>query len=97
MNIIRHRGGVLITLYVKPGSNREGFELNDEIVFHTRERAERGRANRALIKYLSKIFSIPASSISIVRGVRDRVKTVYIEGVDERDVVSKLMEYARRE
>jgi hypothetical protein len=40
--------------------------------------AEKGKANNSLISYLSKLFKIPKSSISIVKGEVSRFKTLEI-------------------
>ncbi|MCB1682265.1 MAG: DUF167 domain-containing protein [Rhodospirillales bacterium] len=44
---------------------------------------EKGKANAALIKLLSKHWGIPKSAISIVRGETSRVKVLEVEGIDE--------------
>ncbi len=40
---------------------------------------EKGKANDALTALLSKTWRIPASSIIIVRGITDRIKTLRID------------------
>lgn len=57
---------------------------------------EHGKANKALIKLLSKSWRLPASSISLVSGAKDRNKVLLIEG-DGRALVAKLSEWAARE
>lgn len=39
---------------------------------------EKGKANAALVKLLSKRWKIPKSEISIIKGVTERRKTVHI-------------------
>lgn len=43
---------------------------------------EKGKANAALLKLLSKHWGIPKSAIEIVRGETSRVKVLEIEGAD---------------
>jgi len=42
-----------------------------------------GKANRALIAYLSKFFARPKSAICITRGECSRRKTITIEGISQ--------------
>ena len=37
-----------------------------------------GKANKAIIEYLSKIFSVPKSYITILKGEKNSVKDLYI-------------------
>lgn len=41
---------------------------------------EAGKANRALLKLLSKAWGLPKSSMTIVQGLTDRNKVIEIEG-----------------
>ena len=41
---------------------------------------EKGKANAALIKLLSKTYKIPKSSIKITKGDTNRLKTLEIDG-----------------
>ncbi len=43
---------------------------------------EKGKANAALIKLLSKHWGVPKSAIEIVRGETSRVKVIEVEGVE---------------
>ena len=45
---------------------------------------EKGKANAALVKLLSKRWKIPKSEISIIKGVTERRKTVHIAGAPDR-------------
>jgi len=42
-----------------------------------------GRANAALCKLLAGAAGLPASRVSVVRGLTSRDKTVRFEGIDE--------------
>lgn len=45
---------------------------------------EQGRANKALIKFVSKQWRVPKSHITLVSGAKDRLKTLNIEGEQTR-------------
>ncbi len=80
--------GVIIQIYVKPESNKEELVLEGgELVFYTTEPPEKGRANAALIRYLSKRLGIPVSKIDIISGQRDRLKMILIRDVKFDDIV----------
>lgn len=81
LNLRSTPNGVLVSVYVRPSARRDGIEVTDEIVVHTREPAEDNRANLAVMKLLSKALGVPRSSVSIVRGTTSRVKELYISGV----------------
>jgi len=40
-----------------------------------------GKANKALIAFLSEYYKITKSNISIIKGLKTRYKTVNIEGI----------------
>jgi uncharacterized protein (TIGR00251 family) len=50
-----------------------------------------GKANRALIKYLSNILGIPVSSVEIVAGDKGRNKIIGIYGLTIAEVNQKIM------
>jgi uncharacterized protein (TIGR00251 family) len=83
---------------VRPGINklREGIiKITDEAVeLRVAAQPLEGEANRAVIKVISDILNVPKSNVEIVVGLKSRVKTVEIFGVDiggdEEDSVAKI-------
>ena len=49
-----------------------------------------GQANKALLKLLGKLLSLPPSSLEIRRGHTSRVKEVFVPGVDCVEVSHRL-------
>ncbi len=43
-----------------------------------------GKANKALIKLLAKSWGLPKTAISVKKGTKDRLKTLFIEGDPEQ-------------
>ncbi len=41
---------------------------------------EGGKANKALIKLLAKAWRLPKTTISVKKGAKNRMKTLFIEG-----------------
>lgn len=83
-------GRVRLSVRLQPGAGRNeagGVELDAEghafLRVRVTEPPEGGKANRALIKLLAKAWRLPASSIEVVAGAKDRRKTLEIAGGDE--------------
>ena len=47
---------------------------------------EQDRANKALIKYVSKLWEIPKSKIALVWGQKDRTKTLHIDAAGPNEL-----------
>ena len=69
-----------IKVKVKPGNREEMLvKLNDkEYIAYVREEAEKGKANKALVKLLSREFGVSFNDIYI-RNMRSRDKIVEID------------------
>lgn len=52
--------------------------LDDFIKIKIKERPIEGKANKAIIEYLSEILSIPKSKIQILNGDKSSIKTIQI-------------------
>lgn len=77
-----YKKGVLVKIIVKPNSSSKKFiqEINDEyILLNLNSPPQDGRANKELIKRLSKLLKITSGKITIVSGVKSKEKSVYIE------------------
>jgi len=88
-------GGVRLRVYVKPGSNKTALVVEeDELVFYTDEPPVQGRANASLKKFIAKAVGVNTSRVEIVRGLKDRVKTIVIRDVSKDRVVKALASVA---
>ena len=52
---------------------------NDEFEMRVKEKAEEGRANRAVIKVLANYFKIDESMIRLIKGFKERNKIFEIK------------------
>ncbi|MFQ5681827.1 MAG: DUF167 domain-containing protein [Candidatus Binatia bacterium] len=70
-----------IWVTVKPQAKREEVKktIIGEYLALVRTPAREGKANKALVKLLADHFSVPKSSIRIIRGQSSRRKLVEIE------------------
>ena len=69
-----------IQVNVKPGRKFDKVEIEEGVYFVSlKERAEKGKANKSLIKVLAKHFNVPASNIKILHGLLSHRKIVEIK------------------
>ena len=87
-------GGVRLTLRVQPGASRDELAVRPDGTLKVRIAAQPsgGAANRELIKFLSKLFSVPKSSITLKSGERSRLKSLFIEGVTAEELSRAIRE-----
>ena len=81
-------------LKVVPGASRESHEWMDaeKSLLKVRVTAapEKGKANRAVEKYLAGQLGVPAREVSIVSGNTSQKKVAEIAGLAETSVQAKL-------
>jgi len=92
MYIEEQEGGVILTVKVIPGSSRNALiqGAGDKLVIKLTSPPVEGKANKQLMKFLSKKLGVPPSSISIMRGGASREKILFIAGADGAAVRKKL-------
>ena len=81
--------GVLLRIRVVPNANCDalvGVQEDGTLRIRIQSPPINGKANKALIRFLSKSLKIPARRIMIQSGEAGRVKSVLIEGIAPRDV-----------
>lgn len=71
-----------IDLKVIPGARKNLFKSEQGLckVYLTAPPVE-GKANKALIEFLSGHFNVPKNRITIIRGLKSRHKTIAVEGI----------------
>lgn len=69
--------GILVNIKIVPNSSKNDIILEDEFVkVKITAQPIEGKANKALIEFLSKKFKIPKTSIEIVKGETSKEKTL---------------------
>lgn len=73
---------MIIYLKVKPNSKFENVEkINDKnFVVHIKKPPIENKANKELIKILTKFFGIPKSQINIIKGLKSKNKIIEVKG-----------------
>jgi uncharacterized protein (TIGR00251 family) len=86
-------GNLLLFLYVQPRASRN--ELvglhGDALKLRLTTPPVDGKANKAVIAFLAKLFKIPKSAVMIKSGLQSRSKKVLLSGLDEHDVRSLVL------
>jgi len=81
-------GSLLLRLHVQPRSSSNGLAGLHEDMLKLRLTTPPvdGKANKAVIAFLAKLFHLPKSSLTIKSGQQSRSKTVAIVGADVHQV-----------
>ena len=81
--------GILVNIKIVPNSSKNDIVLEEEFVkVKITAQPIEGKANKALIEFLSKKFKIPKTNIKIVKGETSKEKILYIETSDHKKISS---------
>ncbi len=84
--------GILATIKISPNAKKnEIIKTDTEVKIKITAQPVDGKANKALIEFLSKTFKIPKTSISIVKGETSKEKTILFF-VNDDEKILKLKE-----
>jgi len=84
----------VIRFRVKPGAGQNRVLGMDELgIVHVeiKERPQKGKANRELIRFLARLSGIDKERIRIKSGLTSRDKRVAFEGMDRETVLSRII------
>jgi len=81
-----------LQLRVQPGASRNEIVGLEEGILKVRITASpvKGKANQALLEFLSKTLGVSRSRLAISRGTTGRRKTVTVEGLSPSQVMERL-------
>lgn len=79
------KDGIIIKIKVIPGSSQSMIAgvIDNTLKIKLHSPPIDGRANKECIAFLSKLLKTPKSSISIINGEKNKLKTLYIKGEKE--------------
>jgi len=77
--------GILVTVHVVPKASETKIHLERDggITMHVNAPPLKGKANREIVKWLSKQLGTPSSQIRIVAGLTSNLKVIAIIGMNE--------------
>ncbi len=91
MKLEKTNEGVIIDIHVKPNSKRFGIAVeSDEVIVLCRAAPTKGKANRELMKELSKLFK---KRVNILSGFSSRQKRILIRDI-EKNKAKKILDAA---
>lgn len=87
------KDGIVITLKISPNASKNEIIKTDEgLKIKITAQPIDGKANKALIEYLSKQFKVPKTSIVIIKGETSKEKTLLIKVFDKQKL-SEIKEF----
>jgi uncharacterized protein (TIGR00251 family) len=73
--------GLILQVQVKPGSSRDQVVSDGEaVIVYTSAPADRGKANKAVLRLLADALDISTTAISLERGATSHTKTFVVAG-----------------
>ena len=87
INIREVEGGVVVSVKVQPNASRDRVvgEHGDQLKIAVTVAPEKGKANKVVIKVLSRLLDVKSSDIEILSGETSREKKVLIRNISEED------------
>ncbi|MFT4570443.1 MAG: hypothetical protein ACI8TX_000582 [Hyphomicrobiaceae bacterium] len=85
--------GVELAVRIVPNASRDGVAgvYGDRLKVHLTAPPVDGEANEGLQRFLGKQLRVAKTSVRIVRGVRDRSKTILIETPDPQRLAGRVV------
>ena len=93
LRLVKDERGLLLPVKVVPGASRTrlvGF-LDGALKVAVAAPPEKGKANKALVKFFAEVLDIPWARISIEHGHSSARKTLLLAGVSQLELVQKLL------
>ena len=86
-------GDVILSVKVHPNAGKDSIEgiREDHLSIKLCSPPLDGKANKALVKFISKKIKIPQSAIEIIQGDKSRIKVLRLKGIKPEDVQPKLI------
>lgn len=81
------KDGVILHIKISPNASKnEIIKTEDGVKIKITSPPVDGKANKALIEFLSKKFKVPKTSIEIIKGETSKEKTLLIKIFDENKI-----------
>lgn len=75
--------GIILRLRISPNSSKNQFIFTDDMIkLKITAQPIENKANKAVIEYLSKLFKVPKTKITILKGDTSKEKTLLIKTTD---------------
>lgn len=93
--ITERNGGVVISIEVSPGSDRDAFPdgyntWRNTVGCRTKARPREGEANKAVVHIISESLHVPLATVTLVSGAVSTQKKVFIADISKNEVIKRL-------
>lgn len=84
--------GTVLACRIHPNARKDSIDppREDQLIIHLSAPPIEGKANKALVKYLSGLLGVSKTRISIRMGEKGRSKVLFIRGIDPAEVKQRL-------
>ena len=96
MDVKETKKGVIIDVHVKPSSRRNSISVSDGILIEVKEPPQQNKANIGTIKLMAKALGVPSSSITLVHGSTDNLKSLLIIGLPKMEIERRLLHIVKK-
>ncbi len=87
------KDGLVLIIKISPNASKnEIIKTEDGVKLKITAQPIEGKANKAVLEYLSKTFKIPKTYLEIIKGETSKEKTVLIKSKDE-EKLQKLKDF----
>lgn len=85
--------GIRLTLHVQPGARKSEVagEHGEALKIRLAAPPVEGKANAALLRWLSAQLGVPHKMVTLLSGERNRHKIVAVSGIDAATALSRLL------
>lgn len=90
------KDGIILNLKISPNASKNMFMFEDSgLKVKVTAQPIDGKANKALIEFLSKQFKVPKTYFEIIKGETSKEKTILIKNIDEEKIsfIKNLLNY----
>ena len=91
LEITEKEDSIIIPVKVIPKSSRDNIKLETNILkIKVTAAPVDGKANKAVINYISKYLHIARKSVQIKSGLTSRKKVLVLRGISKEDLIKKI-------
>lgn len=95
MNFIKkHKKGITLNIKITPNAAQNKIKkwekADTQLKMEVKAAPEKGKANKEVIKLLSKQLKTPQNKLEILTGSTTKTKIILLAGAKEEDVINKL-------
>lgn len=84
---IEKNDGIILRIRISPNASKNQILIDGDIIkVKVTAQPIENKANKAVIEFLSKLFKIPKTSISIIKGETSKDKTLFLSIIEKEKI-----------